>query len=71
MVPINPIVNTQTSSNISQSQQVQSTTSITSNVGVDVPIIDTSKMTQPQIDENFPKNKIWNIICPQIRKTKY
>lgn len=70
MVPINPVPNTQVpqlTTTTSQSQPIPSG----SNVGVDVPIIDISKMTQPQMDEKYPKNKIWNIICPQIRKTKY
>lgn len=68
MVPINAVSNTQIAqTTTTQSQPIQSG----SNVGVDVPIIDVSKMTQPKVDENYPKNKIWNIICPQIRKTKY
>ncbi len=71
MVPTIATSNTQISQTSTSTTQIQSTANISTNVAVDVPIIDISKMTQPQIDENFPKNKIWNIILPQIRKTSY
>lgn len=42
-----------------------------SNIGVEVPIISLQNWTIPKISENYPKDKVLKVICPQIRKAPF